>query len=163
MRPELTTALVCLSLSGLTSCLPACPACLHSLPPTTFPYPPASSQPASQPTNPLHSAAVTACAACLASHSHAHPLSRATHAPAQPSLTSCPVHARARQSRSVAQRERGSTARPPAAQLCRLVSRIEIPPTASLLNGPVRASVPCATTLLQQHRHACMPLRAPGH
>lgn len=104
MSGGLTFLLACLS-----ACLSACFACLHSPSPTSsLSRPPAASQPIQS----LHFLpAVTA--ACT---SHTHSLSRATHAPAQPSLTFCPVHARARQRRSVAQRERGSTARPPAAR-----------------------------------------------
>jgi hypothetical protein len=90
-------------------------------------------------------------------HYHYHPAAACTSpspSAASPRLiisqalaTTCPLP-----SKPVAQRERGPTARPPAAR-CRLVSRIEI-----LLTGQSAAALPCLV-LLQQHRHACMPLR----
>ena len=85
MRPELTDY-CCTVWPGLTFLLACLPVCLLAFSPSyylTFPYPPAS-----QPANPLHSAAVSACAALpgLARLSLSRPANLTRHPRTRPTL-----------------------------------------------------------------------------
>lgn len=143
-------------LTCLPVCLSVCLLCLLALSLSHFlTLPPASSQPTNSIT------ALSSCSDCCLHLPH--PLTLTRHPRPGPTLAHilpCP--------RACPPTPVGCTTRtrfncsPARSSLCRLVSRIGIPPTASLLTG--QSALPCLVLLLlQQHRHACMPLRAPVH
>ena len=116
---------------GLTSCLLALPACLLACLLPSSPTPTPTLHPASQP-NPL-----TASASLFSSPSRHHPRTHVRTSPTSHAF--CPVRARA----SVAQRERASTARPPAARSAGSCLALKYRQPRLCSTGQSAAALPC--------------------